>query len=77
VIAAAKRGKMLAVVSDFVEGAIANEPRGSSGFGYDPVFYFAPARKTFGELTGAEKNRVSHRGKAFLKLRDVLRADRE
>jgi XTP/dITP diphosphohydrolase len=77
VIAAAKRGKMLAVVSDFVEGSIASEPRGSSGFGYDPVFYFAPAGKTFGELAPLEKNAASHRGKAFLKLRAALRADRE
>jgi XTP/dITP diphosphohydrolase len=77
VIAAARRGKMLAVVSDFVEGAIANEPRGTNGFGYDPVFYFAPAGKTFGELAPLEKNVASHRGKAFLKLRGALRADRE
>ena len=72
VIAAARKGKMLAVVSDFVEGTIANEPRGSGGFGYDPVFYFAPLKKTFGELTEAEKNRISHRGKAFARLCDAL-----
>ncbi|MGC1107625.1 MAG: RdgB/HAM1 family non-canonical purine NTP pyrophosphatase [Candidatus Acidiferrales bacterium] len=72
VIAAAKQGKMLTVVSDSVEGTIANEPRGSNGFGYDPLFYFAPHKKAFGELTEAEKNQVSHRGKAFRRLHDAL-----
>lgn len=68
VIAAAKGGKMLAVVSDFVEGVIAETPRGTSGFGYDPIFYFPPAQTTFAELSPAQKNNVSHRGKAFCKL---------
>lgn len=68
VIAAAKQRKMLAVVSDSVAGAIASETRGAKGFGYDPLFYFAPRKKTFAELTEAEKNQLSHRGKAFRKL---------
>jgi non-canonical purine NTP pyrophosphatase (RdgB/HAM1 family) len=72
IIAAAKKGKMLAVISDSVEGTIANEPRGANGFGYDPLFYFASLKKTFGELTEAEKNQVSHRSKAFRKLCDML-----
>lgn len=72
VIAAAKAGKMLAVVSDCVEGMIAEEPRGVKGFGYDPLFYYAALGKTFAELSAAEKNQLSHRGKAFCKLRDAL-----
>ncbi len=72
VIAAAKQGKMLAVVSDSVEGAIANEPRGANGFGYDPLFCFAPLQRTFGELNETEKNQLSHRGKAFRRLHDAL-----
>lgn len=72
VIAAAKGGKMLAVVSDSVEGEITDAPRGVNGFGYDPLFYFAPLEKTFAELSAAEKNRFSHRGKAFRKLHDAL-----
>ena len=68
VIAAAKGGKMLAVVSDFVEGIITEAPRGASGFGYDPIFCFPPAQTTFAELSPAQKNDVSHRGKAFRKL---------
>lgn len=68
VIAAARAGKMLAVLSDSAEGVIADEPRGHEGFGYDPVFYFPTQRQTFAELREAEKNEVSHRGKAFRKL---------
>jgi len=68
VIAAAKQGRMLAVVSGCVEGIITETPSGAGGFGYDPVFYFARAQKTFAELSAAEKNAVSHRGKAFRKL---------
>ena len=72
VIAAAKEAKMLAVVSDSVEGTIASEPGGANGFGYDPLFYFVPLRKTFAELTETEKNKLSHRGKAFRRLFDAL-----
>ncbi|MGH9864862.1 MAG: RdgB/HAM1 family non-canonical purine NTP pyrophosphatase [Candidatus Acidiferrales bacterium] len=68
VIAAAKAGQMLAVVSDSAEGVIADEPRGQEGFGYDPVFYFPAHGQTFAELSESEKNAVSHRGKAFRKL---------
>jgi XTP/dITP diphosphohydrolase len=51
------------------EGSITREPAGARGFGYDPVFYYSPLRKTFAQLTTAEKNRVSHRGRAFRELR--------
>ena len=50
------------------EGEIAPEPKGVSGFGYDPVFYFPALGKTFAELTSEEKNRVSHRGKALAQV---------
>jgi len=46
-------------------GEITTEPRGESGFGYDPVFYSPEYGKTFAELSSQEKNRVSHRGKAL------------
>jgi len=52
------------------EGLIAQQPAGSNGFGYDPVFYYPPLGKTFAELTREEKNTVSHRGKALKELRD-------
>ena len=51
------------------EGLIAEQPSGSNGFGYDPVFYYPPLNKTFGELTIEEKSHVSHRGKALRELR--------
>jgi len=51
------------------EGLIAEAPAGEGGFGYDPVFYYPPLKKTFGQLTRAEKSRVSHRGKALQELR--------
>jgi XTP/dITP diphosphohydrolase len=52
------------------EGLIAEEPAGTGGFGYDPIFYYPPLRKTFGQLTREEKSRVSHRGKALQELRE-------
>jgi XTP/dITP diphosphohydrolase len=52
------------------KGLIAEQPSGSNGFGYDPVFYYPPLNKTFGELTIEEKSHVSHRGKALRELRD-------
>lgn len=54
------------------DGVILQEQRGSSGFGYDPLFYFAEYGKTFAELTLEEKNRVSHRGKALREVKGEL-----
>ena len=48
-----------------VDGEIAPAPRGQYGFGYDPIFYYAPYGRTLGEVTDAEKLAVSHRGQAF------------
>ena len=67
-IALARQGRALAVVTDRVDGEILREKIGAGGFGYDPVFYFKPLEKTFAELSEEEKNRHSHRGKAFSKL---------
>ena len=52
------------------EGEITESPAGENGFGYDPIFFFPPLKKTFAQLTREEKNRVSHRGKALRELRD-------
>jgi XTP/dITP diphosphohydrolase len=51
------------------EGLITTEPAGSNGFGYDPVFFYPPYNKTFAQITGKEKNRISHRGKALAELK--------
>jgi XTP/dITP diphosphohydrolase len=72
VIALAARGRVVAVFSDSVEGEILETSRGSSGFGYDPVFFFSPAAKSFAEMSADEKNQYSHRAKAFRKLADFL-----
>lgn len=52
------------------EGEITQSPDGVNGFGYDPVFYYPPMGKTFARLTREEKNRVSHRGKALMEVRE-------
>lgn len=72
VIAAVWQGRALAVVSEKVDGEILETPRGTDGFGYDPVFFFPPLGKTFAELHAQEKSFYSHRGKAFRRLLDVL-----
>ena len=51
-----------------VNGVILDAPRGANGFGYDPVFWYEPFKKTFAELTQTEKAKVSHRGLAFRQL---------
>jgi len=55
-----------------VEGEISAEPRGSNGFGYDPIFFFPPYGRTLAEVDDEEKLRVAHRGHAFRNLADWL-----
>ena len=55
-----------------VEGTIADWPRGTNGFGYDPIFVYPPYRKTFAEIPAAMKHGVSHRGRAVRALRGLL-----
>jgi XTP/dITP diphosphohydrolase len=70
VLAAARDGKTLATFRGTVEGIILDAPRGTNGFGYDPLFYFPEIKKTFAELSAEEKANYSHRGKAFRQLMD-------
>ncbi len=72
VVALAVRSRVVAVFSDAAQGEILDTPRGAEGFGYDPVFFFGPAGKSFAEMSADEKNRYSHRAKAFRKLADFL-----
>ena len=65
VIAAARDGQTLQIFRGQAEGTILDRPRGSGGFGYDPLFYFPAIQKTFAELEPEEKARYSHRGAAF------------
>jgi XTP/dITP diphosphohydrolase len=71
-IALAERGRARAIVTDRADGEILEAPRGSRGFGYDPVFYFPALGKTFAEIPAEEKNLRSHRGKAFRRLLSAL-----
>ena len=72
VIAAVRGGRVVAVVSEKVDGEILDVPRGADGFGYDPVFFFPPLGRTFAELRAEEKSQHSHRGKAFRRLLEVM-----
>ena len=60
------------IVAATCEGFILPEPRGKGGFGYDPLFYSTELQMTFGEAPPAAKHRVSHRGRAFRALIEVL-----
>lgn len=57
-----------------VDGSIAYAPAGSDGFGYDPVFFYPPAARTFAQMTREEKAAVSHRGNALRAFAEELRA---
>ena len=59
-------------VEGVAEGRIIKEKRGIGGFGYDPIFYYPPLRKTFAELDSVEKNSISHRGKALRNFCGIL-----
>ena len=72
VIAVVRRGLPIAVISNRADGEILESPRGTGGFGYDPIFYLPQLDKTFAELTPQEKNLHSHRGKAFRRLLSFL-----
>ena len=73
VIALAQNGKLLGVFEGFVEGKIVDPPRGSAGFGYDPIFEPKGFDQTFAEMTAESKNQISHRGQAIAALRKALR----
>ena len=55
-----------------LQGIITEEPAGAQGFGYDPVFFVPELGKTLAELSPDEKNRISHRAKAFAQVREIL-----
>ena len=71
-VALAEGGRVTYEAEGTVEGLIAREPRGTNGFGYDPIFFYPPFGCTLGELDLARKATVSHRGQAFSALRRHL-----
>jgi XTP/dITP diphosphohydrolase len=72
VLAVARDGEVLATFEGAVEGKIAERPRGSHGFGYDPIFIPDGFEEAFAELPDEVKNNISHRAKAIRKLRAKL-----
>ena len=68
VLAAARNGHLLAVGHGAVEGEILSEPRGTEGFGYDPLFYLPTHSHTMAEIDLETKHSLSHRGRAFSAL---------
>lgn len=72
VIALAFPDSRVEIFRGSVEGSIGREPKGISGFGYDPVFYPSGHDRTFAEMSAGEKDALSHRGMALKKLRDYL-----
>ena len=68
-LAAVRGGAVVFETTGVVEGEISAEPRGSRGFGYDPIFLYPPYGQTLAEVNDADKLRVAHRGHAFRRLR--------
>jgi XTP/dITP diphosphohydrolase len=66
-------GKIILTARDSVEGTILRSGRGNNGFGYDPLFLITELGKTTAELSPEEKHRISHRGKALRRLRELMR----
>jgi XTP/dITP diphosphohydrolase len=73
-LALARQGEILGIFEGVIEGTIVGAPRGSAGFGYDPVFQPRGFEQTFAELSPVEKNRISHRARAIRLLRTALLA---
>jgi XTP/dITP diphosphohydrolase len=74
-IAVATPDRVIYEAEGIVRGELAREPRGTNGFGYDPIFFYPPLNHTLAELDSLTKSGVSHRGQAFGKLRDHLLAN--
>ncbi len=65
-------GRIILTARDTVEGRILRSPRGSNGFGYDPLFFIEPLGRTTAELSPREKHEVSHRGKALRRMKALI-----
>lgn len=72
VIAAAFPDGTVTTRRGVIEGMIAHQPAGENGFGYDPIFFLPEYGKTTAELAPEDKNKISHRGRALEKIREVL-----
>lgn len=75
--ACSSRNLQVDVVEGVLEGRIAEQPAGSSGFGYDPVFLVPDLGRTLAQLSPEEKNRVSHRARALAQVKELLVRDQQ
>lgn len=75
-VALIRKGMPAVTANGSVEGRILRSSQGENGFGYDPLFYYEPLKKSFAQLTPEEKNSVSHRRCALESLCDKLRAEK-
>ncbi len=73
VVAIALNQDDVRIVEGKVGGFITHKEIGENGFGYDPVFFYPELDKTFAELKPEEKNRISHRGRAFRKVKEMIK----
>ena len=65
-------GQIVLTARDTVEGRMLREPRGNNGFGYDPLFFIESLQHTTAELSAEQKHRISHRGKALRRLKEMM-----
>lgn len=72
VLALVEEGRVIGTFRGEVAGEILTAPRGAGGFGYDPLFWYPPLQRSFGELSHEEKFAVSHRGEALRELKAFL-----
>jgi XTP/dITP diphosphohydrolase len=70
-----RNGKVVKKTTGMVRGFILHSPSGEKGFGYDPLFYYSPVKKTFSEMNDQEKNKISHRFRAVRKLASYILSD--
>lgn len=72
-LALARDGAVIYEAEGRIEGRVAAEPRGTNGFGYDPIFFYPPYGRTLAEVGDQQKLAVAHRGVAFRQLREYLK----
>ncbi|MBU3912174.1 MAG: RdgB/HAM1 family non-canonical purine NTP pyrophosphatase [Candidatus Omnitrophica bacterium] len=73
VIAVVDKGKVIGTAEGRIKGIITKKPSGNTGFGYDPIFRPNGYKKTFAELGINKKNRISHRSRALLKAKNIIK----
>ncbi len=74
--ALARRTRDTIIARGSVEGKLLRSPVGDNGFGYDPLFYYEPLKRSFAQLSSEEKNSLSHRANALIELRKMLESEK-